>query len=130
MAVRALGFLFLSGCLAGSLDANSRPAVIPMLSELPTDPVKRDAILDQSGDTTGPEHGKSLTKKERKVVTTAAFAAAIVGQMFSKTQNITLGAATTIDENDLGPKPAPTRPAAPDPDAPAPTVLVPWVPLH
>ena len=77
-----LCLLLVGGCF-GKLDANGRPSVIPKLSELPTEAEKRDAILDQSGNTTGPENGKGLTKKQRKVVTTAAFAAAIIGSMFS-----------------------------------------------
>jgi hypothetical protein len=128
--------LSLGGCLAGSLDANSRPSVIPKLSELPGDAEKRDGILDQSGRTAGPENRKGMTKRERKIETTAAFAAAMIGSWFSKSQNVTLGMATTVDENHLFEKPAPARSKAKsDKDAvkgdaaPAANELVPWVNL-
>jgi hypothetical protein len=132
--------LLFGGCLGGTLDANSRPAVTPKLSELPDDPGKRDAVLDQSHEAAGPEHRKGMTKKERKVETMAAFAAAIVGGAFSKTQNVTLGTQTTVDENHLFEKTRPTRPsgsgsgdhagsaATPEP-APDASQLTPWVKL-
>lgn len=112
---------------------------MPMLSELPGDPEKRNAVLDQSGQTAGPEQRKSLTKKERQVETTAATAAAIIGSMFSSTQNVTLGSASTFDEGGGGPK-QPKKAAGPvpvdgeDPQAAEPQrdpsePLVPWVKL-
>lgn len=88
--------MFLGACLAGTLDANSRPAVIPKLSELPEDHAQRDAVLDQSHETAGPEQRKGMTKTERKVETAAAYAAAIIGDMFSSDHNVTFGVA--IDE--------------------------------
>lgn len=93
--------LVASGCIGGVLDANSRPAVIPKLSELPPDPAKRDAVLDQSHDTAGPEHRKGMSKKERKAETIAAFAAALIGEAFSSSHSVTLGSSSTIDENEL-----------------------------
>ncbi len=66
-----------------------------MLSELPGEAEKRDAILDRSNQTAGPEHRKGQTKKERKAETIGATAAAILGSAFSKTQNVTLGSAMT-----------------------------------
>ena len=89
--------LLLGGCLAGSLDANSRPAVIPKLSELPEDHAQRDAVLDQSHETAGPEQRKGMTKKERKVETAAALAAAIIGDAFSSDHNVTIGVSTDTD---------------------------------
>lgn len=134
--------LFVAGCF-GSLDANGRPAVIPKLSAMPAEPEKRDAVLDQSVNTTGPENGKALTKKQRKAVTAAAFAAAIVGSMFSKSASVTPGIAGTIDENRLVDKRKQQRAATPQEgegsgsgsSAPAPVdtdpvQLVPWVQLH
>ncbi len=120
---------------AGGGGSTSRPGVMPMLSELPGDAGKRDAILDQSAQTPTPEMRKGQTKKEKKAETAAATAAAIIGSAFSTTQNTTLGAATVFDENQVvhprPPQPAkkdsPDAPAA-DPDVPAPA-LVPWVKL-
>lgn len=133
------------------MDANSRPAVTPKLSELPADPGKRDAILDQANDTHGPEGTPKLSGRQHKVETQAAFLAAIIGSAFSKTENVTLGTATIIDENDLGPGTSRTRaqgssvvntnPAAPGetpppaatPPAetsPPPGQLLPWIKLH
>ena len=72
-----------------------------MLSELPADPEKRDAILDSANNTDGGPERRRLSKKQKKAETIGAFAAAIIGSAFSKTQNVTLGTATVIDENDL-----------------------------
>jgi len=142
-----LVLLVAGGCIGGSLDSGMRPAVIPKLSELPADSGKRDAVLDSANVTTGPEQGSSsssssssraLTKKERRAVTTAAFGAAVLGWLFSDTENVTLGGAVSIDENELF---VPSTPAATkDPEArpadgvppeapPAPQDLVPWVKL-
>lgn len=125
----------LAGCFAGTTGGSgkgsSRPGVLPLLSELPGDPQKRDAILDQSAQKPGPELRKGQTSKERKAETAAAGVAAIIGSMFSTTQNVTLGSAVTFDENDIGP----TTPARPHPDAgTAPPeregpVVVPWIKL-
>ena len=109
--------LLFGGCLGGTLDANSRPAVTPKLSELPDDPGKRDAVLDQSHE-----------------------AAGLVGEAFSKTQNVTLGTQTTIDENHLFEKTRARRPgggsgdqagsaATPEPAPADPSQLTPWVKL-
>ncbi len=127
--MRALLSMVLStGCIAGTLDANSRPAVIPKLSEIPADSGKRDAILDQSQSTENPENQAPLSRSERKSVTAAAYAAALIGSMFSKTETVTLGVATAIDENQLF---APAPPPTPAPIEPAPAgELVPWVKLH
>jgi hypothetical protein len=97
--------LLLGGCIAGTLDANSRPAVIPKLSELPEDHAQRDAILDQSHATEGPEKQQPLSKKERRAVTAAAFAAAIIGDIFSTDHNVTLGIA--VDSSVDAPKAIP-----------------------
>jgi len=120
---------------------------MPMLSELPGDPVKRDAVLDSANATPGPEHHRQpLAGKQRKAETAAATAAAIIGGMFSKTQNVTLGTVGTFDENViLDPLPQqPTKPTtepttepttdgeateeAPGTEGDAP--LVPWVKLN
>lgn len=99
--------LLLGGCLAFSLDANSRPAVIPKLSELPEDHAQRDAVLDQSHETAGPEQRKGMTKTERKVETAAAYAAAIIGDMFSSDHNVTFGVAfdEKVDNSQLRKQP-------------------------
>jgi hypothetical protein len=131
----------LGGCAGGT-----RPAVIPMLSELPRDPQKRDAILDSAVAQPGPEQRKPLPPKLHKIETAAATAAAIIGGLFSKTKSVTLGGASLVDENRLFARPA-RRPAGegkaegdgegegdekpsttPAPDVPA-TDLVPWVRL-
>ena len=129
-----------------------RPAVMPMLSALPADPAKRDAILDssitvarpeqrKSITVARPEQGGSMTVKERKTETAAATAAAIIGSMFSKTQNVTFGAAAMFDEGALAPLPVPPPPLEStdkpgDPaKPPAPidrsdTDLIPWIKLR
>lgn len=98
-----LAIALCGGCLAASAatsNGSSRPGVMPMLSELPGDPVKRDAVLDSAAATPGPEHHRQqLPGKQRKAETAAATAAAIIGGMFSKTQNVTIGTVSTFDEN-------------------------------
>jgi hypothetical protein len=136
--MRLLAILVLaSGCLSsvtGSDDGRSRPGVMPMLSELPGDPQKRDAVLDQSAQTPGPEMRKGQTKKEKKAETAAATAAAIIGSAFSSTQNVSIGQVTIFDENEVV-HPTPAQPDRPNRDGNAPPpkvesgVLVPWVKL-
>lgn len=148
--MRALvAVLLLGGCLGvtSSGGGGARPGVMPMLSELPGDAAKRDAILDQSNVTAGPEHRPGMTVKERKAETAAATAAAIIGSMFSKTQTTTLGAATSFEESPVA-APHPVKPGPPavppsalapegaaDPDAPpddpgtSNADLIPWIKL-
>jgi hypothetical protein len=136
-----LAVVLFSGCFGGSVGGGSaspsRPAVMPMLSELPGDATKRDAVLDQSNAVAGPEQRKGMTRKERKVETAAATAAALIGGMFSSTQSATLGSATVFDE-DLLIAPTAAKPAAapgetraaPNDDAgPSNADLVPWIKL-
>jgi len=142
-----LALVLLGGCFsagAGTGSGSTRPGVMPMLSELPADPVKRDAVLDSSNVVAGPEQRKGMTAKERKTETAAATAAAIIGGMFSKTQNVTLGTATVFDEAALAPLPVPPPPpdatAKPDDPAspaapptavePSNTDLIPWIKLR
>jgi hypothetical protein len=147
--MRALiALVLLGGCLGvggGAGGGGVRPGVMPMLSELPGDPAKRDAVLDSSNNVAGPEQRKGMTGKERKAETAAATAAAIIGSMFSKTQSVTLGGASQFDENQLSAptalppvRPAPenaddaAKPAAPpakDADKPN-TDLIPWIKLN
>ena len=138
MRVR-LALTLLCACAGGggSGGGGSRPAVIPLLSELPADPEKRNAVLDSATAQPGPEHRKRLPPKLHKAETAAATAAAILGELFSTTRNTVIGTSGLFEENDLV-APAPTRPdrpagapvggpgAAPEPSVPA-TELVPWV---
>lgn len=141
--MRALVVLALLGGCAGS----TRPSVLPMLSELPEDPQKRNAVLDSAASQPGPEQRKPLPPKMHKAETAAATAAAVIGSLFSKTQNVTLGAASPVDENRLfAPPPPPVKrkpsggegegegegdgdKAAPAESADRPVDLVPWVRL-
>ncbi|TMQ13411.1 MAG: hypothetical protein E6J90_28650 [Deltaproteobacteria bacterium] len=145
--MRALiALVLLGGCFGvggGAGGGGVRPGVMPMLSELPGDPAKRDAVLDSSNHVAGPEQRKGMTGKERKAETAAATAAAIIGSMFSKTKSVTLGGASQFDENQLI-APAAVPPALPAPEnaedaarpAPPPshadgpnTDLIPWIKL-
>lgn len=124
-SMRALALLVMTGCLGGQLDANLRPAVQPKLSELPVESQKRDAVLNQAYTTPGPETPRQqLSPKWRKIETGAAFIAAFLGAAASKTSNVTLGFALTLDPEDT-PRPTPPPPAEPVES----TKLVPWVPL-
>jgi hypothetical protein len=129
---RLLLVLALGGCFGGRLDGNMRPAVLNRLDALPDDSdEKRDAILDQAGQTAGPEQRKGQTKTGRKVETGAAWLAAIVGQAFSKSENVTLGGAVSFDENTVftDTPPHKSKPAAKAPEEADATTLVPWVKL-
>jgi len=130
--------LLASGCYAGTTGGggggSSRPGVMPMMSELPGEAQKRDAIIDSANQTPGPEMRKGQTKKEKKAETAAATAAAIIGSAFSTTQNVTIGSATTFDENHVvhptPPQPAPRRDEGAATDAKVESgALVPWVKL-
>lgn len=139
-----LSVVLLAGCFSagsGTGSGSTRPGVMPMLSELPADPARRDAILDSSSTVAGPEQRKGMTVKERKAETAAATAAALLGGLFSKTQNVTLGAATVFDEGAVAPRPVPPRPpgSTQDPDDPAKPPapedpsnkdLIPWIKLR
>lgn len=132
-----LALVLSTGCFGGSLGGtgSTRPGVMPKLSELPGDAGHRDAVLDSSNQSAGPEHRKGMTVRERKVETGAATAAAIVGILFSKTSNVTLGTATTFDENTLiAPRTMPTAPPHVPAGDDAPTVeetpVVPWIKLR
>lgn len=128
--MRMLAILLLaSACVGGSM----RPAVIPKLSELPADPGRRDAVLDSSTTTPGPEQRRGQTKKQKRAETAAASAAAVIGLLFSSSENVTLGGASNFDENLLfEDKPQPRHEAEQTGASPAaapvePMKLVPWV---
>ena len=135
-----LAVLLLAGCFSAGSGAGSgstRPAVMPMLSELPADPAKRDAVLDSSTTVAGPEQRQGMTGKERKAETAAATAAAIIGSLFSKSGNVTIGTATVFDESALAPLPVPPAstdhpddPTKPAPGEPSNKDLIPWIKLR
>lgn len=118
--MRALAALvLLVGCVGVGASGGSRPAVMPMLSELPGDAAKRNAVLDSAASVAGPEQRPGATVKEVQAETAAATAAAILGSLFSKTQNTTLGVSSPIGD---APRTAPLRglePAASNPADPA-----------
>jgi hypothetical protein len=140
-----LALVLLGGCFSvgsgGGSTGGTRPGVMPMLSELPSDPTKRNAVLDSSAATAGPERRQGQTPKERKAETAAATAAAIIGGIFSKTQTVTIGTSSQFGGDDHPVAPAPplaTEPAdgMPPPDAsPADDPgtsnadLIPWIKL-
>jgi len=136
-----LALVLLGGCVGAGSATGSRPGVMPMLSELPSDSTKRDAVLDSANATAGAEHRQGMTRKERKAETAAATAAAIIGGMFSHTQSVTIGTASQFDEDQLiAPQAVPPPPSPADnaatPDAPPPTDagtpngdLIPWIKL-
>jgi len=112
-------------------------AVMPNMTELPGDPGKRDAVLNQSNARPDPEHSRQhLSPKLRRVETTAATAAAIIGDIFSTTKNVVFGTGGSFDENaiiDGQPQPVPQPVHQPASDDGAKDYdsgqLVPWVKL-
>lgn len=127
----AMSLVLSTACIGSSV----RPAVIPKLSEMPADPGRRDAVLDSSVTTPGAEQRRGMTKRQRKVESAAATAAAALGLLFSKTSNVTLGAAGNFDENRLfEDREQPPRQTTEEPKETAapvenPRELVPWVRL-
>jgi hypothetical protein len=108
-----------------------RPAVIPKLSELPSEPERRNLVLDSAHAEPGPEQ-QPKSKKARKVESAAATAAAVIGVLMSNHENVTLGGGGTFDENDIvHPEPEqPKKAAAPaEPVEKSDEPLVPWVQL-
>jgi hypothetical protein len=99
-AARVRVLLFCLACSA--CVAAEHPAVIPNLSALPEDGTTRDAIVDSSFSQPSAEQ-QPTTPEGRKLETTAATAAAILGMMFSKTDNVSLGARLDTDDS-IGPK--------------------------
>ena len=130
---RFLVLVLLAGCVGGT----TRPAVMPRMTEQPSDPEKRNGVLDSANATPGPEQRKGFTPKMRKAETAAATAAAIIGEMFSSTENTMLGTSSAIDENLLieeaprrADKPAPSdTPGANGAKDYESSQLVPWVKL-
>jgi hypothetical protein len=76
-----------------------------------------------------------MTRRERKVETTAAVLAAYIGEAFSSSENTMIGVATDIDENRLVQTPQLKAKSGKDaeetknPNAPKPADLVPWIRL-
>jgi hypothetical protein len=108
--------------------AHVRPAVIPNLTQVPDD--KRGDIIDSSLVRPTQEQ-QPTTKRGRQIETGAATAAAILGQIFSTTENTGMGFQMVEDaphpsavqpQQDNGEKPPPPAPADPD-------HLVPWIHL-
>lgn len=131
--MRILMIIALSGACAGPF----RPAVINRMTELPADPGKRDAVLDSSTAQPGPEQRQRLSPKAATVETAAATAAAVLGTLFSKTRNVTIGGGGGFDENALIDKPQPKRSEESGDAEPVPpaepidgTKLVPWIRLE
>jgi hypothetical protein len=127
-----IAVLLLAAC-AGPM----RPAVIPKLSELPSDPERRNGVLDGAHVEPGPEQ-RPTSKKAQKAEGYAASAAAIIGVMLSNHENVTLGGAAAVDENllfeDAKPKRKPDEKRESDDAKASPEItsdepLVPWVRL-
>jgi hypothetical protein len=130
----ALPMLLALGACAGS----PRPTTMRTLSSLSSDPQERNEELASSQARPGPENRPGQTKKEARVETAAATAAAIIGTLFSHSPSVVVGVGAPVDENLLvgaPPAGAPAggkrdddkdekRPATEPTDAGA---LVPWV---
>jgi hypothetical protein len=134
---RLLMALFLAAC-AGPV----KPAAIPNLTELPSDPQEQAEVLDSANQRPAPETRKPLSPKARQVETAAATAAALIGFFLSSSPNVMIGVASPIDENLLidpqHPKKKGRSPAADEDkpkgdqdasagDAKPPENLVPWI---
>jgi len=140
-----LALVLFGGCVGaegGGAGGSSRPAVMPLLSELPGDATKRDAVLDSAATAASPEQRPGQTPTGRKVETAAATAAAILGGMLSSTKSVTIGTQSQFDENQLiAPDAAPrlrppsssfggaANPDLPPAEDPSNADLIPWIKL-
>jgi hypothetical protein len=115
-SVRLLLFASLVG--AGCV-SNVRPAFQHNMEMLPVDRQKQADQLDASQARPTPETRPPLSRKLSKVETGAATAAAILGWMFSSSENTVVGIGVGTDSPGAS---DPGVPAAPDPepDPPAP----------
>ena len=108
-------------------------ATSPTLSELPSDPGERDALLHAAQARPGPEQRQGMSKRERKVERGAAIGAAILGEIFSRSPNATVDwcwCATHEAPGPWSPTSATKEAARPvEPVATPSADLVPWVTL-
>lgn len=119
-------------CLACA--GSAQPTTMRLLSSLPVDREKAHAQMDSATARPGDEGTrKPLPPKARKAETIAATAAAILGQMFSTSENVILGVGSRMEETNLVPgtratvtREAPDDGAVPYRDA---NELVPWLRL-
>jgi hypothetical protein len=78
------------------------PGVTPLLSELPVEGEHRDAILDSANAPPSPEQQRAssgLTRKQRRALTAAATAAAVLGALLSGHGSALVGVSQPMDEN-------------------------------
>ena len=76
-----------------------RPAVVPRLDSQSTEPETRQDSLDSARARPGPEARAELSPKAQKLERTAATAAAVVGMLFSTSENVSIGVAFPFDES-------------------------------
>lgn len=98
--------------------SNVRPAVLHNMEMMPTDRQKTADQLDAAQARPTPETRAPLSPKLQKLELGAASAAAILGWMFSTSDNTVLGIGTTLDSP--GTDPGTAAPPAPVTE-PAPT---------
>ncbi len=105
---RARGFLALAlpmcvglalGC--GGKAGKSEMSAYPSLSSLEDDPIQRNEQLDSANQRPGPEQQANKSEGQLKAETVAATAAAIIGSMFSTSQNAVIGVRSSFEETPL-----------------------------
>ena len=127
--MRALILVMLVGC--NPLAVPEHPAVIQKLDQVPAD--HRDEAIDTTNLIRPTSENQPKTAKGRRQETVAAFAAAVIGDMFSKDSNVDFG----LSWVDSTPQKKSQQPAAEEPPAAKPastppvdsTKLVPWIHL-
>ena len=124
--MRALILVMLFGC--NPLAVPEHPAVIQKLDQVPEE--HRDEAIDTTTLIRPTAENQPKTAKGRRQETLAAFAAAVIGDMFSKDSNVDFGL-EWVDTKPQKPHPAEeTPPAKPTPAPPEDsTKLVPWIRL-
>ena len=125
--MRALILVMLFGC--NPLAVPEHPAVIQKLDQVPEE--HRDEAIDTTTLIRPTAENQPKTAKGRRQETLAAFAAAVIGDMFSKDSNVDFGL-EWVDTTSQKKRPTTEETPAAKP-APAPAVdskqLVPWVRL-
>jgi hypothetical protein len=100
MTTRVIRSIFFAAAL-GACAGSATPTTMARLDSLPGEHVAREQRLESTSARPGPETTKGKSTRWRQAETVAATAAAVVGSLFSTTKTVTIGAAMSIDENEL-----------------------------
>jgi hypothetical protein len=116
--------------LLGGCGASVTPNVLvaPNVQQLPPD--HRQAEVMSNAAVRPGESKRPLSRNQKRAVTAAASAAAVLGWIFSKSDNTVVGIGFDVDDATPAYRSSDPEPAPPPPAAVPAGELVPWVPLR